>query len=97
MTELLYLDDSYQRTFEATVVEVVNGEAIVLDQTAFYATGGGQPHDLGIAHRWFPAVAGHDGREAQRSSAAQYRGKHGTASCWYLKYAVRSTGSVVTA
>ncbi len=47
MTELLYLDDSYQRTFEATVVEVVNGEAIVLDQTAFYATGGGQPHDLG--------------------------------------------------
>lgn len=45
-TDLLYALDSYVRTFDATVVEV--GEAgVVLDRTAFYPTGGGQPHDTG--------------------------------------------------
>ncbi len=47
MTELLYLNDSYQRTFDATVVSVTDDGAIILDRTAFYATGGGQPHDTG--------------------------------------------------
>jgi misacylated tRNA(Ala) deacylase len=47
MTELLYLDDSYQRTFDATVTSVNDDGTIVLDRTAFYATGGGQPHDTG--------------------------------------------------
>jgi misacylated tRNA(Ala) deacylase len=47
MTELLYLNDSYQRTFDATVVSVTDDGAVVLDRTAFYATGGGQPHDTG--------------------------------------------------
>lgn len=47
MTELLYLNDSYQRTFDATVTSVADDGSIVLDQTAFYATGGGQPHDIG--------------------------------------------------
>jgi misacylated tRNA(Ala) deacylase len=51
MTEQLYLTDQELRTFTATVtaVESVDGECgrILLDQTAFYATGGGQPHDLG--------------------------------------------------
>lgn len=46
MTELLFLRDAYLRTFDATVVEVRDG-AIALDRTAFYATGGGQPHDTG--------------------------------------------------
>ncbi len=50
-TELLYLDDAYQRTFTATVIDVRpdegSGAAIALDRTAFYATGGGQPHDIG--------------------------------------------------
>jgi misacylated tRNA(Ala) deacylase len=45
-TELLYATDAYVREFDARVVEVLDG-AIVLDRTAFYATGGGQPHDLG--------------------------------------------------
>ncbi len=45
-TELLFLRDAYLRTFDATVV-AVDGDRVALDRTAFYATGGGQPHDLG--------------------------------------------------
>jgi misacylated tRNA(Ala) deacylase len=42
----LYLRDAYLREFDATVVDV--GEAkVALDRTAFYPTGGGQPHDVG--------------------------------------------------
>jgi misacylated tRNA(Ala) deacylase len=46
VTELLYLRDAYQRTFSARVTGVRDG-AIALDRTAFYPTGGGQPHDTG--------------------------------------------------
>lgn len=46
-TEMLYLHDAYLRSFEATVVAVEDGR-IALDRTAFYATGGGQPHDTGL-------------------------------------------------
>ena len=48
MTELLFLSDAYLRTFDATVtaVDAENGR-VALDRTAFYATGGGQPHDTG--------------------------------------------------
>jgi misacylated tRNA(Ala) deacylase len=46
MTELLYAREAYLKEFDATVVEHRDG-AIVLDRTAFYPTGGGQPHDLG--------------------------------------------------
>ena len=46
MTELLYLDDAYLKEFSATVTAVRDG-AVALDRTAFYATGGGQPHDTG--------------------------------------------------
>jgi misacylated tRNA(Ala) deacylase len=45
-TELLYLRDAYLQQFEARVVDV-RDNAIALDQTAFYPTGGGQPHDVG--------------------------------------------------
>ena len=49
MTELLYLRDAYLREFDATVVEVDgSGSRVALDATAFYPTGGGQPHDTGI-------------------------------------------------
>ncbi len=46
MTELLYLRDAYLREFDATVV-ATDGSRVALDHTAFYPTGGGQPHDTG--------------------------------------------------
>jgi len=45
-TELLYLRDAYQREFEATVL-AARDDRVALDRTAFYPTGGGQPHDTG--------------------------------------------------
>ena len=48
MTERLYHTDSYIREFEAVVADVLPDQgAIVLDRTAFYPGGGGQPSDLG--------------------------------------------------
>lgn len=48
MTTLLYQTDSYCKEFDA-VVAVVDPEAhaIILDQSAFYPGGGGQPCDMG--------------------------------------------------
>jgi misacylated tRNA(Ala) deacylase len=46
MTALLYQTDSYLREFEALVTEVVDC-GVVLDRTAFYSGGGGQPCDVG--------------------------------------------------
>ena len=50
MTEKLFYKDAYQKTFEATVTECregKNGYEIILNQTAFYPEGGGQPGDIG--------------------------------------------------
>lgn len=48
-TEMLFLTDAYLREFDATVVEVdEGGSKVALDRTAFYPTGGGQPHDTGV-------------------------------------------------
>ena len=48
MTELLYHTDSYLREFTSVVSEVdAEDHRLVLDRTAFYPGGGGQPHDLG--------------------------------------------------
>jgi misacylated tRNA(Ala) deacylase len=48
MTELLYLTDSYVKEFTAQVTDVdPEQKAVVLDRTAFYPGGGGQPHDMG--------------------------------------------------
>jgi len=46
MTEWLFWKDSYQKEFNAKVVSI-NGKEIVLDQTCFYPTGGGQIADIG--------------------------------------------------
>jgi misacylated tRNA(Ala) deacylase len=44
MMELLYQTDSYLKEFTASVTAVELGaRAVVLDQTAFYPGGGGQP------------------------------------------------------
>ncbi|MCA9921527.1 MAG: alanyl-tRNA editing protein [Anaerolineales bacterium] len=47
MTDLLFLTDAYIQTFEAVVTAQVDG-GVVLDQTAFYPGGGGQPFDTGL-------------------------------------------------
>jgi alanyl-tRNA synthetase len=50
MTDRLYYDDAYLRQFTARVTErlTVDGHpAVVLDRSAFYPTGGGQPGDTG--------------------------------------------------
>ncbi|MCF7799094.1 alanyl-tRNA editing protein, partial [Candidatus Woesearchaeota archaeon] len=50
MTELLYLKDCYlkETTAKVTNISVHDGTILVeLDQTIFYPTGGGQPHDEG--------------------------------------------------
>lgn len=46
MTDLLFLTDAYVREFEAVVTAQVEG-GVVLDRTAFYPGGGGQPCDFG--------------------------------------------------
>ena len=58
-THRLYYDDSYLQSFEARVLSCLPAEPfatesgvipvweVVLDQSAFYPTSGGQPHDVG--------------------------------------------------
>lgn len=54
-TERLYYTDSHLMDFEASVVDVterVSGwSGVMLDRTAFYPTGGGQPSDTGLLGR----------------------------------------------
>jgi misacylated tRNA(Ala) deacylase len=48
MTDLLYQTNSYLQEFDATVTSVFEeSRAVVLDRTAFYPGGGGQPCDFG--------------------------------------------------
>lgn len=48
MTELIYQTDAYLKEFDATITLVdVQTRAVVLDRSAFYPGGGGQPCDLG--------------------------------------------------
>ncbi len=61
MTELLYLRDAYLTDFEAAVT-AVDGQRVALDRTAFYPTGGGQPHDVGT-------LAGSEVREVRKEGA----------------------------
>ena len=48
MTDLLYQTDSYLQEFDGTISSVLLAErAVILDRTAFYPGGGGQPCDFG--------------------------------------------------
>lgn len=48
MTELLFQTDSYLKEFSAKIVSIDEAShAVILDRTAFYPGGGGQPNDTG--------------------------------------------------
>ena len=68
MNDALYLDDAYLKEFDATVASVTDGKFVVLDRTAFYPTGGGQPHDTG-------RMVTDDGREARIIYVGKFGGK----------------------
>jgi misacylated tRNA(Ala) deacylase len=48
MARALYMDDSYLKSWDAKVTKVKDGKYIILDKTAFYPRGGGQPWDEGF-------------------------------------------------
>jgi misacylated tRNA(Ala) deacylase len=50
-TDLLFRSDAYASEVAATVVGVNERGGIILDRTVFYATGGGQPGDVGVLMR----------------------------------------------
>jgi misacylated tRNA(Ala) deacylase len=67
MSELLYQTDSYLRQFNARI-EAVDEEkrSILLDRTAFYPGGGGQPNDMGnmrVGEQEFPVLKVYKGPE----------------------------------
>ena len=82
-TDLLYLRDASLRSFEATVVDAEE-TGVALDRTAFYVTGGGQPHDTGVL-RW-------DGGEALVIDAR----KRGDTAWHTLDGAIPAVGAAVT-
>ena len=50
-TLLLYYEDAYLKEFEAKILKVFklgDRHGVILDRTAFYHTGGGQPADTGV-------------------------------------------------
>jgi alanyl-tRNA synthetase len=54
MIQRRYYTDAYTTRFTAHIVETIQYQqlpAVVLDQTYFYPTSGGQPHDTGILHQ----------------------------------------------
>ena len=51
MTDALYMSDSYLKKWDAKVVFVKEDKYIVLDKTAFYPKGGGQPWDEGYIYK----------------------------------------------
>ena len=62
------MEDSYLKEFDATVESVKDGKFVVLDNTAFYPTSGGQPYDTGTM------MTG-DGREVKVVYVGKFGGK----------------------
>jgi len=87
MTELLYQTDSYLQEFKATVTAVTEDGGVVLDQTAFFPGGGGQPCDVG------ELVAGRQGQLRWRVVKVQKRGDD---VLHYVEGEAPSVGTTVT-
>ncbi len=66
-TERIYYFEPHRTEFDAQVLDVVDRDgatAVILNRTAFYPTGGGQPHDTGALEgvRVRDVLEGDDGR-----------------------------------
>ena len=86
MTRRLYYDDAALVTFDARIVaqrETERGLAVQLDQTAFYPTSGGQPHDTGSL-AGIPVVDVWDEEDAG-----------GPGTIWHLLEATPAAGDIV--
>lgn len=94
MTQKLYETDSYVQTFTAQVLActpVQGGFAVVLDRTAFFPEGGGQPCDTGTLGAACVLAVHTDGAtithttDAPLTGAAPWRaastGPHGWTRC----------------
>ena len=51
MTDALYMNDSYLKKWDAKVLSVKDDKYVILDKTAFYPKGGGQPWDEGSINK----------------------------------------------
>jgi misacylated tRNA(Ala) deacylase len=68
MSYQIFHDDSYQKSFTARVIDLnEENHGVILDQTAFYPGGGGQPSDDG----WLIV----DGKEIQLSGVKKISGE----------------------
>jgi misacylated tRNA(Ala) deacylase len=87
MTELLFQTDSYLKEFGATVTAIADDGGIILDRTAFFPGGGGQPCDFG------ELAAG--GRQSIRWRVTQVR-KRGDDVLHYVEGEPPAVGTAVT-
>ena len=74
MTERLYYLDPYLKEFTARVVRTTD-KGVVLDRTAFYPTGGGQPCDLGTLNGIEVTDVVEDGRDVVHAVSSPIEGE----------------------
>src|SRR5262249_33673138 len=88
---LLYATDAYLRSFDGQVVALTPEGGVVLDRTAFYATGGGQPHDGGTLS-WERRSAGVSGGRKDGGPGGPTPGRGapagGATGHWERRYAL---------
>jgi len=88
-TEKLFIDDAYLATAEAEVVAINDRGGIILDQTIFYATSGGQPGDSGYLER-------HDGSKIEIALAVYGESKEEIVHVPEANQAVLAVGEKLT-